>query len=217
MSKFQDLFDATTASMTVFDAQGNVVEGAAIAGNKEDLEEYVLGLEAKLQAVEDQLAALRTTLIACFNAAVPRATPWIGTPQEQADYVAQVLPEKLRGLVHSLAAVKDQRDAALAALDNCNKEWTDALESVRQEMNAGVEFENPFLAASARKVLATLEDRWTWSAILAARDARQRAAGKVEALEGFLEYGKNYYLGPYTGCGVEIRRLIEAARKEAQG
>ncbi len=79
-------------------------------------------------------------------------------------------------------ALQEKCDGYAAALENSTKEWCDALESVRKDMNDGVEFENPFLAVSARRALATLDDRWTPAAILAARDARIKAEARREAL-----------------------------------
>ena len=52
------------------------------------------------------------------------------------------------------------------------------------------------------------------AAILAAHDAEVARKAKVEALESFLDIGRDDYLGPQTMLGMEIRVRIAALKAE---
>jgi hypothetical protein len=47
---------------------------------------------------EARITFLENALVECFDAAIPQAAPWTGTPSEKAEYAARTLPEHLRGL-----------------------------------------------------------------------------------------------------------------------
>lgn len=58
MSKFHDLFAAMP--IYVFDREGNQIRNPDIGVNREDLEEYVIGLEQEVTQLRDRLEKART-------------------------------------------------------------------------------------------------------------------------------------------------------------
>jgi hypothetical protein len=104
-------------------------------------------------------------------------------------------------LTIDLQTVSAQRDAALAALEDCQASYREAD------------------AAMVTAGLSKRPDTTDWlgeqARFLSALRARERAEGKVEALKSIQKWHIDNILNGWMYLSAEIDRRIEAARKEA--
>ncbi len=77
------------------------------------LKGQIAGLTHENGVQQQRITQLEAALIECFDAAIPQAMPWTGTPSEKATYVAKTLAQRIRGEKRMLEGKVERLEAAL--------------------------------------------------------------------------------------------------------